>query len=141
MSEETPSGVHWSFWLVGAVALVWNGLGSVNYFIQMTADSLDAYRAVEQAIITDRPAWATGAFAIAVFGGTVGALLLLLRKAAATYVFVVSLLGVVVTTAYTVSIDATFGAGELVVIVAMPVAVGAFFIWYAKYAEGRGWVK
>jgi len=141
MSEEVRGSVHWSFWLVGAVALVWNGLGSVNYFIQMTTDSLDAYRAVEQAIITDRPAWATGAFAIAVFGGTVGALLLLLRKAAAIYVFVVSLLGVVATTAHTVSIDAAFGAGEHVVIVAMPVAVGAFFIWYAKYAEGRAWIR
>ena len=83
----------------------------------------------------------TGAFAIGVFGGTVGAALLLLRKSAAFHVFVVSLVGVVVTTVHTVSLGLDFGVGELVVIVAMPTVVGAVFIWYAKYAEGKGWVS
>ncbi|MEQ8508474.1 MAG: hypothetical protein RIB43_05690 [Rhodospirillaceae bacterium] len=141
MSEDSRRGAHWSFWLVGAVALIWNGLGSVNYLVQVNADSLDAYRAVEQAIIADRPAWATGAFAMAMFGGTVGGLLLLMRKAVAFQVFIVSFVGVMVTTAHTIGVDADFGAGEAVVIVLMPIAVAAFFVWYAKRAKARGWVS
>ena len=49
-----------------------------------------------RAIIEVRPAWATGAFAIAVFGGALGCLLLLLRKSTAYYLFIASLLGVIV---------------------------------------------
>jgi hypothetical protein len=29
----------------------------------------------------------------------------------------------------------------MVVIVAMPTVVGLLFAWYAKYAEGKGWVS
>lgn len=141
MSDDSRAAVHKSFWVIGAFALVWNGLGSVNYLIQVTAESLDAYRAVEQAIIADRPAWATGAFAVGVFGGTVGAVLLLLRKSVAFHVFIVSLIGVVVFTVHTLSLGLDFGIGEMVVIVAMPTVVGLLFAWYAKYAEGKGWVS
>ncbi|MGB1876210.1 MAG: hypothetical protein ACPHGY_04680 [Rhodospirillaceae bacterium] len=141
MSDDSRAAVHKSFWVIGAFALVWNGLGSVNYLIQVTAESLDAYRAVEQAIIADRPAWATGAFAVGVFGGTVGAVLLLLGKSVAFHVFIVSLIGVVVFTVHTLSLGLDFGIGEMVVIVAMPTVVGLLFAWYAKYAEGKGWVS
>lgn len=140
MSDETRAKVHWSFWIVGVVALIWNGMGSMNYVFQMTAESVEAYREIEQAIITNRPAWATAAFAVGVFGGVVGAVLLLLRKAAAINVFIVSLIGVVVVTAHTVSLGLDMAVGEFVVIVVMSVAVAAFFVWYAKYAAQRRWI-
>jgi hypothetical protein len=35
MSDETVGGVHWSFWAIGAVALIWNVMGSINFFVQM----------------------------------------------------------------------------------------------------------
>lgn len=141
MSDKTTSGVHWSFWLIAAVALIWNGLGSMNYVIQMTAESLDAYREVEQAIIAGRPAWATAGFAIGVFGGTVGGLLMILRHAIATHLFIASLIGVIVATIHTLGVDADFGVGEMVVIALMPVAVAVFFLWYAKYAQGKDWIS
>ena len=33
MNEKTDSGVHWSFWAIGAVALIWNVLGVTNFFV------------------------------------------------------------------------------------------------------------
>lgn len=140
MSDQARATVHWSFWVVGVTALIWNGLGSMNYVFQMTAESVEAYREVEQAIITNRPAWATAAFAIGVFGGTVGAILLLLRKRLAINVFIVSLVGVVVVTIHTVSLGLDMAIGEFIVIVVMSVAVGAFFVWYAKHADRKGWL-
>ena len=80
MNDENVSGVHWSFWPIGAIGLIWNVLGAVNFVVQMNADSLAVYREVEQAIIEGRPIWATGGFALAVFGGAIGGVLLLLRK-------------------------------------------------------------
>lgn len=55
--------------------------------------------------------------------------------------FIVSLIGAVVTTVHTVSLGLEFGIGEMVVIVAMPTAVDLLFAWYAKYAEGKGGVN
>jgi len=96
MNDETVGGVHWSFWAIGAVALIWNVMGVINFFVQMNADALASFPESHRAIVEGRPAWATGAFAIAVFGGALGCLLLLLRKSAAYYLFIASLLGVIV---------------------------------------------
>ena len=104
MNDKTVGGVHWSFWIIGAVALIWNVMGVINFFMQMNPDVLAAYRESERAIVEGRPVWATGGFAIAVFGGALGGLLLLLRKSAAFYVFIASLLGVIVTMIHTIGI-------------------------------------
>lgn len=88
MNEKTIESVHWSFWVIGAVALIWNVMGVINFFVQMNSDVLAAYRESERAIVEGRPAWATGGFAIAVFGGVLGCLLLLFRKSVAYYLFI-----------------------------------------------------
>ena len=46
----------------------------------MNPNIVDAMPEAYRAIVENRPAWATAAFAIAVFGGAFGCLLLLLRK-------------------------------------------------------------
>ncbi len=72
MNDKTVGGVHWSFWIIGAVALIWNVMGVINYLVQMNADALAAYPESHRAIVEGRPAWATGAFAISQFGGALG---------------------------------------------------------------------
>ena len=141
MNDKTVGGVHWSFWVIGAVALVWNVLGGINFFAQMNPDVLDAYRESERAIVEGRPVWATGAFAIAVFGGALGSLLLLLRKSAAFYVFVVSLLGAIVTMTHTLGVDIDFAVGEFFGIIVLPLVVAGFLIWYSKWTEIKGWIR
>ena len=141
MNEESANGVHWSFWVIGAIALIWNALSVVNYFVQMDPDVISAYRGSEQAIIVGRPAWATGAFAIAVFAGAIGSLLLLLRRSAASYLFIASLIGVIGTMIHALGVDAEFGPGEIVGIIVMPLAVAAFLIWYTKSTQAKGWIS
>lgn len=141
MNDKAVTRVHWSFWLISAIALIWNVLGSVNFFMQMNPDMLDAYRESERAIIQGRPVWATGAFAVAVMVGALGGLLLLLRKSAATYLFIASLAGVIVTMIHTLGVDYDFTPVELLVMVVMPAVVAALLIWYSKHAEGRGWIN
>lgn len=136
MKDETVVGLHWSFWAIGAVALIWNLMGVANFAVQMSAGALPAYQEAERAIIEGRPVWATGAFALAVIGGALGSLLLLLRKSAAYYVFIASLLGVIVTI-----IHAIGAVGfDLVGLVPqlMSFLVAAFLIWYAKRAWSQG---
>ncbi len=144
MTDGKVGGVHWSFWAISAVALIWNVLGGANFFMQMNADVVAAMPELNRAIIEGRPAWATGGFAIAVLGGALGCLLLLLRKSAAYYLFVASLLGVIVTVLHTLgmagsAIDLT--PFEISGYILMPLVVAAFLIWYSKHAESRGWIS
>ena len=144
MKDETVDVVHWSFWAIGAVALIWNVVGVINFFAQMDPGVLAAYRESERAIVEGRPAWATGAFAIAVFGGALGCLLLLLRKSAAYYLFIASLLGVIVTMTHTLDIAGStidFSPFEILLMILMPLVVAAFLIWYSKQARSKGWIS
>jgi hypothetical protein len=144
MNDETVVGVHWSFWAIGAVTLVWNVMGVMNFFMQMNADALASFPESHRAIVVGRPAWATGAFAIAVFGGALGCLLLLLRKSAAYYLFIASLLGVIVQLIHTVGIARStigFSPFEISMIILMPLVVAAFLIWYSKWAESKSWIS
>ncbi len=141
MTDETVRGVHWSFWAIGAVALIWNVLAAINFFVQMNADMVAAMPATHRAIIEGRPTWATGAFALAVFGGALGSLVLLLRKSAAAYLFIASLVGVIVTMIHTLGVDIDFGIGEILGIILMPLVVAVFLIWYSKLAENKGWIS
>jgi len=141
MSEKNDGKVHWSFWVISSVALIWNVLGVVNFFAQMNPEVLAAYRETERALVEGRPVWTTAGFALAVFGGALGCLLLLFRKSVAYYLFIASLLGVFITMIHTLSVDIDFGLGEILGIILMPIAVAAFLIWYAKRAESKGWIS
>ncbi len=70
-----------------------------------------------------------------------GCLLLLLRKSAAYYLFIASLLGVIVTMTHTLGVGIDFGLGEILGIILMPLVVAVFLIWYSKQAERKGWIS
>lgn len=141
MRDEKSDSVHWSFWAISVIALIWNVMGLINFFMQMNPNVLASYRESERAIIEGRPLWATGAFAIGVFGGTLGCLLLLFRKSVAYYSLVVSLFGVIVTMIHTFSIGIDFEAGEILGIVLMPIVVAVLLIWFTRQAEHKGWIS
>ena len=141
MNDKSAGGVHWSFWVVGITALIWNGLGVINFFVQMDPDVLASYRESERAIVEGRPLWATGAFVLAVFGGALGCLLLLLKNSAAYYLFIASLLGVIGTIIRALGLGIDLGLGEILGIVLMPLAVAVFLIWYSKQAKNKGWLS
>lgn len=79
-----------AFWIISVLALLWNLLGVMAYIMQvtMTPEALQALPAEQQALYTNVPAWATAAFAVAVWGSTLGCILLLLRKKLSTLFFI-----------------------------------------------------
>jgi len=136
--------IHWSFWLIVIVMLVWNVMGVINYFMQMNPDVIASFPETHRVIIENRPNWATGGFAIAVFGGVLGCLLLLLKKFLSFYVFVASLIGVIVAHIHTFRVAnpmSNFSSFEVVLMILMPLIVALFLIWYSKYAESKGWIS
>ncbi|MGK0297318.1 MAG: hypothetical protein ACI9XC_000921 [Gammaproteobacteria bacterium] len=144
MNEKTVRGVHWSFWAIGVVALLWNVMGGINFFMQMNAEMVSSFPETHRAIIEGRPVWATAGFAVAVFGGALGCILLLLRKSTAFYLFIASLLGVFVTMIHTLIVANStidFSIFEMVMMILMPLVVAALLIWFSKQAQTKGWVS
>ena len=134
----TEIKIHWSFWLICIVAMIWNLMGSINFIMQMNPDMLANYPEDAQSLIISRPLWATGAFAVAVFGGVFGEIFLLLRKSSAYYIFIASFLGVIAANIHTFnvssSVDIWFGS-------LMSLIVAAFLIYYTKLVKRKGWVS
>ncbi len=143
MNDETVGAVHWSFWAIGVVALIWNAMGCMNFVMQMDADSLAGYSSAARALVEGRPAWSTGAFAVAVFGGALGSVLLLLRKSIGYYLFVASLIGVIVTTTQShVMADSTTALPmEIWMGSLLSLVVAVSLIGYSKLTERRGWTR
>ncbi|MDO6636981.1 hypothetical protein Q4540_12115 [Pseudoalteromonas carrageenovora] len=74
-------------------ALIWNSLGVIAFVMQMmmTPELISKLPIDQQAAYSDIPLWSTIAFAIAVFGGLLGCIFLLKKKALAIPTFTVSL--------------------------------------------------
>jgi hypothetical protein len=89
-------------WIVGIVSLLWNAIGAFDYLMTETAN--EAYMAnftpEQLEYFANFPSWAVGTWAVAVWGGVLGSLLLLLKKIWAVPVFLLSLVGMAATTVY-----------------------------------------
>lgn len=141
MSKSTNKPSN-GFWIIGIVALIWNLMGVFAYLKQayMTEEDLMALPAAEQALYENVPAWVTGAFAISVFGGALGCILLLMRKKLATSVFLISLIGIIVQMSHNLFMSKAsevYGPGGMIM-PAMVIIIGLFLFWYAKKNTAAG---
>jgi hypothetical protein len=144
MNAATATTHPTSFKVIAILALLWNLLGVAMFYLQisMTPEAIAALPAPQREVDEATPSWLNLAFAVAVFGGALGAVGLLLRKRWAVPCFLVSLLALVVqiVSAYLVTPAWTaYGAAGL----AMPVvllAIALFLLWYARKAERNGWL-
>jgi hypothetical protein len=145
MSEKVQDAIPRSFWIISAVALVWNLLGVAAYVMQVTMseDALMKLPEAERMLYENIPAWATGAFAVAVFGGVLGSLLLLLRKSWAVPVFTVSLAAIFVQDYYWFFVARSmevYGPGGMIM-PAMVIVIGVLLLWYSRTASAKAWIS
>jgi hypothetical protein len=96
MTDAAKSRLPVWFWVVAGLGLAWNSFGAVQFMgsLNATSESLQAQGMTpdQAAVMMGYPAWMTIAFAIGVFGGVLGCVLLLWRKALALPVFAVSMI-------------------------------------------------
>ena len=120
-------------------------MGVMAYLAQVTMspEAMAALPENQRLLYQSTPSWATGAFAIAVWGGTLGCILLLLRKKLASLLLIVSFLGVLVQLYHSFFISNSFevfGPGGMI----MPgivVVFGIFLIWFSRKAASNQWLN
>jgi hypothetical protein len=134
-----------AYWIIAVIALLWNGMGVIEYLriALMTPEALAALPEIERTFYENVPAWATSAFALAVWGGLLGSIFLLVKRKWAKAAFLISFAGIVVQLSHNYLVGNAldvYGPGGLVMPV-MIVVIGVFLIWHTNKATDKGWLK
>lgn len=103
MSETEYSGAPQTpkhLWMVGGVTLLWNVVGAYDYLMTQTQNEayMGQFTPEQLEFFYAFPTWVVAFWALAVWGGVLGSILLLMRKSLAVPVFIVSLSSMVITT-------------------------------------------
>jgi hypothetical protein len=146
MSDQINNKPTTAYWIISGVLLVWNLIGLMFYYQQstLTPEIMANAGLTPQQIthITNTPAWAHAGYAFAVNAGVLGAILLLLRKAWAIPLFVLSLVGALVQDLDAMVLRdgiAAWGNAGLI-LPAIVIVICLYEIWYARSAKARGWL-
>lgn len=107
---ERPA-TPWHLWVIGILALLWNGFGAYDYLMTQTRNEayMSAFTPEQLEYFYGFPAWMDAFWALGVWSAFLAAILLILRSRLAFYAFVLGLIGMAGTTAYQVSNPAPAG--------------------------------
>jgi hypothetical protein len=139
-AQATKTPIH--LWIVGIVALLWNLIGAYDYLMTQTENEgyMSQFTPEQLDFFYGFPAWLVAFWAIAVWGGVLGAVLLLLRKKIAFPVLAVSFVCMVVTSirnyVFAGGADIVGGTGLIFSVVIFIVALALVF--YARAMAGKG---
>jgi len=99
-SETDVARTPWHLWLIGVLALLWSAMGAFDYLMTQTRNEayMSNFTPELLSFFYSFPGWVIAAWAIGVWGGVLGAILLLLRRRLAVWVFLASLIAMVSTT-------------------------------------------
>ena len=133
------------FKVVAVVALLWNLLGCIAFFfdLRLSPEDLAKLPEAQQALYAARPGWAVAATAIAVFGGVLGSIGMILGKRWALPVLVLSLLGILVQDfGLFVRADGASLAGPVAdVMQGIVLVVGVGLVLLSRKGIARGWLR
>lgn len=133
------------FYVVAVLALLWNLLGCMAFVadLRLTPEDIAKLPEAQQVLYRARPVWAIAATGVAVIGGALGCLALILRKRWATGLLVASLLGVLAQDfGLFVLMDGVHIAGMVAVVLQTIVLLVAIaLVALARSATARGWLS
>lgn len=92
----------WHLWVVGIVSLLWNAMGAVDYFMTATRNAayMQGFTQAQLDYFYSFPAWSVATWAVGVWFAVLGSVLLLMKRPSALWAFIVSFVGMVLTSFY-----------------------------------------
>ena len=142
--ENKESKIPKWYWAMTFFFLFWNLMGVVSFCMQLfvSEEALQAMPEAEQELYGSYPMWTKVAFAVAVAGGILGCVGLLLAKKWAKSAFVISLLAIIPQMAQNLFFSKArevYGPGTKI----MPILIivtGIFLVWFSTYAIRNNWI-
>ena len=132
-----------SWFMVAAVAaLLFMAVGCVSYVMHVFADP-STMPLDQRAAYAAEPAWVTGAYAVAVWVGLAGAILLVLRRRLAEPALLLSLVATLVWLAGLVlvrDLRENMSANDLLVAIVVTALTWTIY-WFARHSRMRGWLR
>ena len=133
------------FKVVAVLALLWNLIGCLAFAsdVRLTAEDIAKLPDAQQALYNSRPSWAVASTAVAVVGGALGSLALLLGKKWALPVLIASLIGVVVQDiGMFVLVDGASLAGTTAVVLqALVLVIAIGLVLLSRKGLARSWLR
>lgn len=127
------------------VSLLWNLLGVMNFFFQLTADpqSLAQMTEAQRQMHASTPGWLTAVFGVAVISGVIGCGLMMLKRARAVPVLLLSLLAVLLQMGYAFTVQDVLGVlGAKAAILPVVVTLWALALWLlSRRGVVQGWLR
>ena len=146
MQQAVPARTPAHVWIVGVLALLWNAFGCYDYV--MTSMKSPAYLAqfppAMLSYMDSLPGWLTAFWAIGVWGGLAGAILLLMRSRYSIWAFALSFIGAIVGIGYQLFIQpmpASLKTGMMGIMPWIVIVIAAFLLWYSWNADKKGLLR
>lgn len=132
-----------SWFMVAAVAsLLFMALGCVSYLMHVFANP-STMPLDQRAAYAAEPAWVTGAYAVAVWVGLAGAILLVMRRRLAEPALLLSLVATLIWLAGLVlvrDLRENMSANDLLVAIVVTALTWTIY-WFARHSRMRGWLR
>lgn len=145
MVDAREAGRPWHMWAVGVLGTLWNCIGAFDYVMSQTRNAayMAAFASEQLDYFYAFPGWAVAGWALGVWGGLIGSLLLLLRSRWAVHAFALSLIGLAISTVYQLMTPmpasmTTPGAIGLTVGIWV---IAGLLLWYAMRMRWRGFLR
>ena len=146
MPDSTNGRPPTSYWIIAGFFLLWNFLGLMIYYDQVTMTPeviAENFSPAQQEFLQNMPVWATSAYAIAVTAGVIASALLFARRALALPVFVISLVGVLVQdlNSFVLSDGLSVWGTSALYLPTLVLLICIIEIWYSQSAKAKGWLS
>jgi hypothetical protein len=144
LSEQQKLSVPVWFWVIAAVALLWNLIGFVIFLSEVFAQEamMESMTEKQKEWTRSTPSWIYFVFAISVSTGLAGSICLLMRKASSVLLFTISFVAVLIQMLYTMLI-----AGGLqvmgpsgAVMPAVVIILSIAWLLFSQFSKGKGWL-
>ena len=113
-------------------------MGCYNYITQSNPEVLAQFPEAYQMIIKVRPSWVFLSLVIVAVGGALGSALMLMRRAVARPVWLLSLLMMMAALLQALWVIASApGAGSIVMGTGMSLVVAAYLVWFTHRKAGQ----
>lgn len=133
----------WHFWLITALALLWNGYGGYDYLMTQTQNPgyLAMYTPEQKAYLQGLSVGEQATWGLGVWSSVVGSILMVLRRRWAVHAFLLSLVGIAGMLLYSYVLNAEAAkvmGSQGPIFSAVITVIGLFLAWYSRAMAKKG---